>query len=186
MTEGNQDIASQIRSIVQHGSTHIVMGAVFALPGFLLVLVLSLGRAEQGYYLIAMAFMTANVALRTLSDTSEDDNEDLPELKGTDAIIFILLMLLGTIISVSTRLLLGVVAAMVASTFISQGLTVLLIAGIVPILDYKLTGVSIWLSIPSAISTIIMRIVGGIIMYIRSDSSLVQELLGDPRQFTRV
>lgn len=181
MTEGNQN--SRIRSLVQHGSTHVVAGALFALPGFLMVSASPLGQAEQGYYLIATAFMIAYLALRNLGENTEDEDMELSEFNRTQKAIYVTVLLSAALVAVSARVALGMFGAMLTAGFLSQSLTVVLISGLIPVMDYKLAERDHRLSIPSLLGICAAKLTSMAFIRWYSDDSMFESALEDPRRF---
>ncbi len=155
MSDSGQSLTASLLATLGTGSSAVLTGIPLAVPGAALVWYLDF--SQVGYYLIGFLAAATHATLRRLSE-NRDRPADLSEhSRGEQYTILIVFSILAAL-SVSTRLLAGVLGAVVASGFLGQGVPVV-VAVVIPLVDLRLADVDPRLSPSGAVGLVVLSVV---------------------------
>lgn len=149
MSGTEEDLVARLVGAVSRGSVAVVSGALFALPGFLLVR--HVAPESAGFYLLAFATLASHATLRRLDDSNE--SVELGDRSRSELYVILVALLLAAVLSVSVRLLMAVGISIVVGPEIWSESAVgsVFLAVAVPLADLWLADTDVRLS-PSALA----------------------------------
>lgn len=165
----DQTLPERAASALVRESTAVVVFAILAFPGFVLLSLLI--PNSVGFYLIAVVGAAGHVVLRRMSERDRSVETDFSEVGGKQAVGFLLVLAAVGSVTVSVRLGVGVIAGEIITAFVGKSLLTILGAAITPMFDYLL-GERYWLLSPSAVAALgVIKLLAAISESIDSDTA---------------
>jgi hypothetical protein len=143
MSESEGSLGERLLTTLTTGSSAVLTGIPLALPGLALVGIAA--PTQVGYYLIAFLAAATHATLRRLSAGNSSDLDLSEHSKSEVRKILSTFVVLATL-SVTTRLLVGVVGAMALQTLHGQTAVPVLAAVVIPYVDLRLADIDPHLS----------------------------------------